>query len=367
MRIVFFQWDLGRGGAEKVVFYLSNYLSKKGNEVHILTINSKDQLSERLNREVRFTTFNKKRISSSLIPLIRFIRTENIDCLISNVWPVTIVSVIASFFCVGFRQKLVLVEHCNLGEEFKHRSKLFKLLQRLSIYFLYNQASKVIAVSNGVREDLIRKGLRREKTKVIYNPAYPNLATDELNDEEGKKSWFKDDCLKLSSVSHLSRQKNLPNLVKAVDILKNEKKINCQAIIAGEGSERNKIEALINQKGLADDITLAGSISNPISLIKESDLLVLSSDYEGFGIVIVEALSVGKTVVSTDCLSGPAEIIRDNEFGYLCKVNDPSDLAAKIDYASKNNIDPEKLIIKSKDFTLEKIGPLYEEILDTLN
>ena len=76
---------------------------------------------------------------------------------------------------------------------------------------------------------------------------------------------------------------------------------------------------------------------------------------------------MGKTVVSTDCPSGPAEIIRDNEFGYLCKVNDPSDLAEKIDYASKNNFNPEKLITRSKDFTLEKIGPLYEEILDTLN
>ena len=119
MRVVFFLWDFGRGGAEKVALSLSNYLCEQGNEVHILTINSKDQLSERLNREVRFTTFNKKRISSSLIPLIRFIRAEDIDCLISNVWPVTIVSVIASFFCSGFRQKLVLVEHCNLGEEFK--------------------------------------------------------------------------------------------------------------------------------------------------------------------------------------------------------------------------------------------------------
>ena len=236
-----------------------------------------------------------------------------------------------------------------------------------SIYFLHNQASKVIAVSNGVGEDLINKGLRRDKTQVIYNPVNPHLSENKLNSEKEKKNWFKDDCLKISSVSHLSRQKNLPNLVKAVDILKNEKKINCQAIIAGEGTERNKIEALINQKDLTDDITLAGSISNPISLIKESDLLVLSSDYEGFGLVIVEALSVGKTVVSTDSYSGPAEIIGDNQFGYLCKVNDPLDLAEKIDYASNNNIDPKKLITRSKDFTLEKIGPLYEEILNTFN
>ena len=367
MRIVFFQWDLGRGGAETVAFNLSNYLCEKGNDVHILTINSKDQLSERLNKEVKFTTFNKKRIFSSLIPLIRFIRTENIDCFISNVWPVTVLSVIASFFCSGFRQKLFLVEHCNLNEEFKNKSKLFRFFLRLSVLLIYNQAYKVIAVSNGVRKDLIRKGLRSEKTKVIYNPAYPTLAENKLHNEKEEKKWFKEDCLKLSSVGHLHMQKNHPNLIRAVDILKNEKKINCQVIIAGEGPEKNKIEALIHQKNLINEINLVGPISNPISLIEESDLLVLSSDYEGFGMVIVEALSVGKTVVSTDCHSGPSEIIGDNEFGYLCKVDDPLELAEKIDYARHNNINPEKLITKSKEFTVEKIGPLYEEILNISN
>jgi len=371
MKIVFFLWDFGRGGAETVVFNLSNYLCEKGNEVHILTINSKDELSGRLDKRVRFTTFNKKRIISSLIPLIRFMRTENIDCFIANTWPVTVVSVVASFFCSGFRKKLFLIEHCNLGEEFKHRSKLFRLLLRSSISILYNRVHKVIAVSNGVGEDLIRKGLRREKTKVIYNPAYPNLAEHKLNDEEGKKKWFKQDCLKICAVGNLKKQKNYPNLIKAIDILKNEKKINCQVLIAGEEngphSGINQLEALIDQKNLTNEITLLGSVPKPLSLIEESDLLVLSSSYEGFGLVIVEALALGKTVVSTDCPSGPAEIIRDNEFGYLCKVNDPSDLAEKIDYASKNNINPEKLIKRSKKFTLERIGSLYEEILDISN
>jgi len=83
--------------------------------------------------------------------------------------------------------------------------------------------------------------------------------------------------------------------------------------------------------------------------------------------VIVEALSIGKTVVATDCHSGPFEIIGDNEFGYLCKVDNPSDLAERIEYARTNNINPEKLINRSKEFTLQKIGPQYEEILYTLN
>ena len=74
------------------------------------------------------------------------------------------------------------------GPFINHKSKLFRLLLRLTIYFLHNQASKVIAVSNGVGEDLIRKGLRREKIKVIYDPAYPNLAEQKLNDEEEKNS-----------------------------------------------------------------------------------------------------------------------------------------------------------------------------------
>jgi len=367
MRVVFFLWDFGQAGAETVVLHLSNYLSDKGHEVRILTINSKDQLSQRLNTEVRFTTFNKKRIISSLIPLIRFMRTENIDCFVANMWPLTVVSVIANFFCSGFRQKLFLIEHGDLGEEHKNRSKLFKFFQRLSISILYNKAYKVIAVSNGVGEDLISKGLRREKTQVIYNPAYPNLAEHKLNDEEGKKKWFKEDCLKLSCVGHIGKIKNYPNLISAIDILKNKNKINCQVIIAGEGPERNTIEALIHQKKLTNEITFLGYISNPLSLIEESDLLVLSSNSEGFGLVIVEALSLGKTVVSTDCPSGPAEIIGDNEFGYLCRVNDPSDLAETIDYARMHNINPEKLINRSKEFSLDKIGPLYEATLDTSN
>ena len=234
---------------------------------------------------------------------------------------------------------------------------------RSSISILYNRVHKVIAVSNGVREDLIRKGLRREKTKVIYDPAYPNLAEDKVHYEEGKKKWFKQDCLKISAVGHLHKQKNYPNLINAIDILKTEKKINCQVIIAGEGPENKNIEDLIHQKKLTNEITLVGSISNPLSLIEESDLFVLSSSYEGFGMVIVEALSLGKTVVSTDCPSGPSEIIGDNEFGYLCRVDNPSDLAEKIEYAKENNIDPEKLINRSKEFSIDKIGSLYEDIL----
>ena len=175
------------------------------------------------------------------------------------------------------------------------------------------------------------------------------------------------DPLDVIYVGRLTKAKKPLILLKAFTMLSEILPEGAKLIIVGEGPEKNKIEALIHQKKLTNEITLVGYISNPLNLIEESDLFVLSSSQEGFGMVIVEALSLGKTVVSTDCHSGPSEIIGDNEFGYLCKVDDPSDLAEKIDYARKNIMNPEKLINRSKEFTLEKIGPLYEEILDTLN
>ncbi len=91
---------------------------------------------------------------------------------------------------------------------------------------------------------------------------------------------------------------------------------------------------------------------------------MLSSDYEGFGVVITEALSVGVNVVSTDCQSGPREILKDGELGYLCEVDNPTDLAKSIKKALDKPINREKLISRSKDFSLEAIGMQYQELIE---
>ena len=107
-------------------------------------------------------------------------------------------------------------------------------------------------------------------------------------------------------------------------------------------------------------------VKDPIPFLKESNLFVLSSDYEGFGVVITEALSVGVNVVSTDCPSGPREILNNGEFGYLCEVGNPEDLAKSIKKALDKPINKEKLISRSKDFSLEIIGMRYQELIENL-
>ena len=363
-KIVFFLFDLGLGGAEQVVIRLSNYLASEGLRVHILCINDRNDFEDKLTDKVSISSFKKERIYQSILPLISFIKKQEFDSFVSNVWPLTFVSVIAGIFSHKFLKKLILIEHCHLKEEFKNRSFLFKLFQRFSIRIFHNFSREVICVSYGIQEDLIRKGVKKIKTRVIHNPAYPtNGITDQTLDDNSQK-WLQGEKLKLISVGNLKSQKNYPNIIWAVELLKKESDLKPHLLILGEGPERNAIELIIKEKNLEEDVNLMGLHSDPLSLIKKADLLVLPSNFEGFGLVIVEALSVGVTVVSTDCLSGPKEIIKNNEFGYLCKVNDPVDLASTIKFAIDNKINPEKLKLRAKDFSIETVGPIYKELLD---
>lgn len=363
-KIVFFLYDLSIGGAEKVVVRLSNYLANKGYQIEILLVNNNNIFIDEIDQRVKVTSFNLKKISQSLIPLIKFVKRKNHDFFLSNIWPLTIVSVIAFLFSPSQLKKLILVEHCHLKEEWEKKSFIYKFLQNLSINVLYNLSKQIVSVSQGVRDDLIEKGVKKNKSIVIYNPAFiePKLSKTGLPEEA--ISWSQNQGTKIIAVGNFKTQKNYPNLIRSMNILKEDKKIDCSLLIVGDGPRRSEIEELILEKRLNNDIFLLGYYSDPLNLINLAEIFVLPSDFEGFGLVIVEALSLGKTVVSTNCKSGPAEIIGNDEYGYLCKVNDSKDLAEKIEYAIDNKIDKEILMKRARDFSVEKIGIQYEKMFN---
>lgn len=363
-KIVFFLFNLGLGGAEQVVVRLSNYLDSQGFKIHILCVTNRNDFEGKLTNNVLVTSFGKEKVYQSFLPLIKFIRKQDFDSFVSNVWPLTFFSVIAGISSKKFLRKLILIEHSHLKEQSEKKSFLFKLFQQLTIGFFHNFSRKIICVSYGVQDDLISKGVKRIKTKVIHNPAYPINGDGEESLNTNSRKWIEEGNLKLISVGNLKSEKNYPNLIKAVEIIKKNSSLKPHLLILGEGPERDNLEAIIKNKNLEKEVNLMGLHSNPLNLVKKADLFILPSNFEGFGVAIVEALSVGITVVSTECLSGPSEIIKNNEFGYLCKVDDPIDLARQIKFAVKNKIDAEKLKRRSKDFSIEKIGPIYKELLD---
>ena len=362
--IFFFTYDLNTGGTEKVVVYLANYFSERNYRVTLLTVSSGNDLKKIIGSNINLVSLGERKVMKSIIPLIKFIKKTEVDYFVSNIWPLTLVASCIQFF--SRKTKILLIEHSVLSEEYKNRNFLFKYLQNISLRIFHNLAHQVVVVSSGIKEDLIKKGVRSEKISVIHNPIYQSNGQKIIKYPPNIESWLDTKSKKIINVGRLKEVKNLPNLVKAISCFQKKFNYQLKVLILGEGEERRLIEDLISQEGLEENILLPGQVDDPMPFLEKADLFVLSSDYEGFGLVIAEALSVGLNVVSTDCLSGPREILNDGEYGFLCKVNDPVDLASTIKEALDNPKDMEKLVNRSKDFSIDVIGRQYKRILEEI-
>jgi glycosyltransferase involved in cell wall biosynthesis len=360
-----FVYDLDLGGTEKVMVNLANFLCMHNCLVTFIMVGSNTYLKKELLPQVSVVAFNKKHIFLSFVDLIKYIRYKKIDCFISNVWPLTIVTILAGLFKRGFCKKVLLIEHCHLGREFSSRSAIFRFFQNLSIFFLYRFSSKVVAVSQGVKEDLcFNKGVNSKIVTVIHNPvniAFSDLAYDQNNIQE----WRVFSGAKLISVGTLKAQKNYSYLLDALLVLKRQG-FNFKQLILGEGPTRASLTKKIINLGLQDNVCLAGSVDEPVNLVKDADIFILSSEFEGFGLVIVEALAAGTTIVSTDCESGPAEILQDGKYGFLAPTDNIEKFAEAIHYGYLNQTNSTKLIERAKEYTIEIAGPKYLELINKI-
>ncbi|MEC7881171.1 MAG: glycosyltransferase, partial [Chloroflexota bacterium] len=228
--------------------------------------------------------------------------------------------------------------------------------------FLYPKSDNIIAISEGVKQSLIKNfKLDSSKIKTIYNPSSDekilSLAQEEIGSDllSGKPL--------IISVGRLTKQKDHITLLKAFNEIYS--KIDCNLYIVGEGSERDNLEKFIRNNNIEDRVKLLGYQNNPWKFMSKSELFILPSIWEGFGNVIVEAMLIGIPVISSDCPSGPREILNDGVNGKLFKVGDYSHLAKIIeDVLSDDNSELiNRAKIRSRDFTIEKITEEYEKVL----
>ena len=359
--ICFLNYDLGFGGTEKVIVSLANHFTAIGKNVTILILSNKNDFKDFLHPNINVTSLNVSKIKFLLPNLINFVRKNHFNNFIANVWPLTSISFVIRLF--SRKTQLILIEHCNLSEQFKNRSKTFLLLQKISISIFYYFAHQVVAVSKGVKDDLELKGVFKDKIKVIYNPIISQPIQEINFSNSAIKKWFASEKNKLIAVGELKAQKNFLNLIHAIHFAKKNLDLDLDLLILGDGSERKKISKEVSALGLENNVLLAGWVDDPLPYFDQADLFVLSSDYEGFGVVIVEALSRGLNVVSTDCKSGPSEILSNGKFGFLCDVGNSESLAKEIKTALMNPKKPMDLVKRAEDFSENKIGKLYEDII----
>jgi glycosyltransferase involved in cell wall biosynthesis len=330
-KISFLLPSLGGGGAEKVVVNLVNELCKDEKiAVDLVLGNAVGDYIELVNNKVNIIDLEAPRMYKSTLKLKNYLKKNSPDILISGIDYVNVIALLARKLS-GVKTKIFVTEHNTLSQIMKNNKSIKTSILVNAMKIFYKEADKIIAVSHGVATDLSDiLGLKKDAIQVIYNPVI-NENIIKKSYEEVSHNWLNNTDSQsqvLLAIGRLTQQKDFLTLIEAFNLLKDDN--NAKLIILGEGEMRNTLQSKIDSLNLTDRIVLQGFSDNPYAFMRKIDLFVLSSKWEGLPTVLIEALACGAQVVSTDCKSGPREILNNGQFGSLVPVGDIEGLATEI-------------------------------------
>ncbi len=324
--IAFFLPSLNGGGAERVILNLLEGITERGIRVDLVLAAAKGAFLEQLPSGVRLVDLHSARVLRSVGPLASYLRRERPRVLVSSMNYANLVALWAARLA---RQgtPVVVTVHTTLSQSKPGAGRLSTRISPHLLRVFYPWAARVVAVSRGAADDLARSsGLRRDLLEVVYNPVITPAVLAGAS-QAPDHPWFgPGQPPVILGVGRLTRQKDFPTLIRA--FAETRRRRPARLIILGEGEDRAALTALAGELGVADDIALPGFRENALAYMAGSALFVLSSAWEGLPTVLIEALAVGTRVVSTDCPSGPREILQDGRLGSLVPVGDPAALAA---------------------------------------
>lgn len=326
--ITLFLPSLRGGGAERVMVNLARGLAERGFKVDLVLARAEGPYLSEIPKGVRIVDLKAKRVLYSLPGLVGYLRRERPKAMLSTLNHANIVAIWARKIS-GIPLRLIIREATTVGMSKKDATTLRGKLMPSMMRLFYPWADGVIAISKGVSEDLIKTiGVPEEKIKVIYNPA----VTPEIfikAEESLEHPWFAPgEPPVILGVGRLTEAKDFSTLIRSFALVRRERP--ARLMILGEGEKRGELEGLVQEMGLGSDVELPGFVDNPYKYMKRSKVFVISSQWEGLPNVLIQALAIGTSVVSTDCPSGPAEILEGGKWGHLVSVRDKIALARNI-------------------------------------
>jgi len=320
-RIALLLPSLEPGGTERVTLTLAAEFLRLGDEVDLLVLRQEGALLDAVPVGVRLVPLDAKRFRNAVRPLQDYCTQVRPDALLASMWPLTSIAVWAAR---RSRIRVVVAEHNTLSVEAQTWPASARALLRPAVRWSHRQAAARIAVSRGAAEDLARLcGLPRSAVHAIHNPIAPPSPPQPCDLPDWGSAGRR-----ILSVGTLKPQKNHLLLLNAFARMARP---GDRLAIVGEGRERAAIEQAAQKLGISSQLLLPGYTSTPERWYASADLFVLSSDYEGFANVVAEALGYGLTIISTDCPSGPAEILKG--LGRLVRVGDAVAMAEAMDEA----------------------------------
>ncbi|MBZ9997346.1 glycosyltransferase [Mesorhizobium sp. BH1-1-4] len=355
-RIAVFIPSLRAGGTERAMLTLAREFDRRGLVTDLVLGRAVGEYLSLVPGSIRIVDLRASRMLFSLPGLIRYLRAERPRVMLSALPHANILGIVASFLS---RQgvRTVISERSNLSRTLADtkliRERFLPLLMRRT----YGHADRIIAVSHGVADDLIRSiGLDPNSVDAIHNPldiesiqAQASAPIDHpFADEDGR--------LLLVAVGRLDFAKDHATLISSFSRVVRTRSV--KLAIVGEGPLRKSLQAMIDELDLRSSVALVGFSKNPYPWMRRAALFLHSSRREGFPNTIIEAMACGARVVSTNCESGPAEILEDGKWGRLVAVGDAQAFAAAI-MAGLDDISPPDVRRRARDFSVEKVADAY--------
>ena len=362
-KIIFILTVLGPGGAEKVISMIANNLDQQKYDPNVIIFNREAGHLDMLNADVKILETRTFRIRESLIPILKILRKERPDIVFAGFGEV---NAYLSMFIKLFPKTKFIARETNVVSQHVIRKEI------RFFYKFYNNYHKIICQSDDMQNDLLQNfKIKKEKLIKINNPVDFDFIEDKLktsqtdkggstNKESQKPKSFNDDFKNIIAIGNLSSRKGFDNLLKVFSHLKNEK---IRLHILGDGRDKDVLHQLKKDLQL-ENVIFHGQQKNPYQFLKFADLFILSSRYEGFPNVLLEAGACGIYSLANNCPGGILEIIQPKINGEIADIENHAEFAEKIKNILKENHDKNAIVnsIKSR-FSKEIILKKYEDLL----
>ena len=349
--VMFILPNLKMGGAERIITTICNHLPREKFQPSLFLFEKVGEYLDFLKEDVEIIEANTKTIRSSLLPILKTIRQRKPDIVFCG-WGE--ISAFVSPFIPFFRKTKFISRETNVVSKHVTRKEI------RFFYRFYNNFHQIITQSDDMTNDLIEKfKIKKEKIFKINNPVDFDFINEKLSISERPKD-FDSENKHVVAIGNLSQRKGFDNLLKVFSHLREEK---IKLHILGDGKDRDflyQMKANLNLK----NVIFHGQQKNPYQYLKYADLFVLSSRYEGFPNVLLEAGACGVYALVNNCLGGINEIILPKINGEIFEIIQHENFAEKIKFTLKKDMNKEMIIDSIKNrFSKEIILKKYENVL----
>lgn len=382
MKIAFLINSLTSGGAEKIVVTIINKLQKENYEIELICLEKNDFYDLPKNIKIKYLTNNSGKSSGIKklfeIPFLAFrlknyIKENDIQIVQSHLYRANYINVLSNI--LGAKHQTQIVNHGIAS-----RYKLKGLLGKINLFLiqnLYSKANTIISISKEMKNDLNNLFLFKNKQLVINNP-YDIENINNLKIKETTEFIFNPEKRYLITMGRLIKLKRYDDVIKSLKHLPE----NIELILLGDGEEKENLNVLAKELNLKERTHFIGNVKNPFKYLFKADIFILSSETEGFPNSLIEALACSLPVISTDCISGPREILapktesskllkkdfKVEEFGILYPISNVIELSKAVIFLLENPNIYNDLKYKSSnranDFSIEKIILQYKKVLE---